>query len=129
MTQIAYNSGANGWISVAAYEISQIQRRWELLSWRQLSEVLYIDRRTLSKLDFRHPDGSLTLETLDRIYATLWYLSPLYFTAEEKEEEKRRLAESRMRILLCSEIHPEIKKLFNDVGMEYESFNSLWIKQ
>lgn len=102
--------GSNKWILVASDEIRQIQKRWGLLSFRQLSACLHIDRRTLSKLNRHHPDGTLTLETLDRIYATLLYLYPTYFTREEAEEELHRLVNSRIRILMCSDISPKIKE-------------------
>ena len=90
--------GSNKWIMIASDEVWKIQKRWRLLSFRQLSECLHIDRRTLSKLDHHHPDGTLTLETLDRIY----------FTPEEAKEEYRRLVDSRIRILMCSEISPRV---------------------
>lgn len=91
---------------IASDEVWQIQKRWGLLSFRQLSECLHIDRRTLSKLNHHHPDGTLTLETLDHIYATFMYLCPVYFTPEEVEEEYHRLVNSHIRILMCSEISP-----------------------
>lgn len=100
--------GSNKWIIMASDEVWQIQKRWGLLSFRQLSACLQIDRRTLSKLDHRRPDGTLTLETLDRIYATFMYLCPMYFTREEVDEECRRLKDSRIRILMCSEISPRL---------------------
>ncbi|RHU31130.1 hypothetical protein DXD68_02065 [Parabacteroides sp. TM07-1AC] len=93
---------------VASDEVWQIQKRWGLLSFRQLSACLYIDRRTLSKLDRHHPDGTLTLETLDRIYATFIHLCPEYFPLEDVEEERRRLADSRIRILMCSEVSSQV---------------------
>ena len=77
-----------------------------MLSIRQLSTCLQIDRRTLSKLNRRHPDGTLTLETLDRIYATFMHLCPEYFTPEEAEEEYHRLVDSRIRILMCLLVSP-----------------------
>lgn len=101
--------GSNKWILIASYEIREIQKRWGLLSVRQLAECLHIDRRTLSKLDYHHPDGTLTLETLDRIYATFLYLCPSYFIKEEAEEERRRLVDSRIRILMCSAINSKIR--------------------
>lgn len=51
-----------------------------------------------SQAEPRHPDGSLTLETVDRIYSTLTALCSLYFGPEEMDDEYRRLADSRMRI-------------------------------
>lgn len=93
---------------VASDEVWQIQKRWRLLSFRQLSACLFIDRRTLSKLDRHHPDGTLTLETLDRIYATFIHLCSEYFPLEEVEEERRRLADSRIRILMCSEVSSQV---------------------
>lgn len=100
--------GSNKWILVASDEIRQIQKWWG--AFRQLSACLHIDRRTLSKLDRHHPDGTLTLETLDRIYATLLYLCPTYFTREEAEEELHKLVDSRIRILMCSDISPKIQE-------------------
>lgn len=64
MSRQLFGVGSNKWIIVASDEVWQIQKRWGLLSFRQLSACLYIDRRTLSKLDRHHPDGTLTLETL-----------------------------------------------------------------
>ncbi|MBP3517080.1 MAG: hypothetical protein J6K31_01455 [Parabacteroides sp.] len=108
MSQQESSVGSNKWIQVASDEMRQIRKRWGLLSFRQLAACLHIDRRTLSKLDCRHPDGTLTLETLDRIYATLLYLSSFHFPREEVDEEQHRLAHSRIRIVMCSEISPEV---------------------
>lgn len=79
----------------------QIRQRWDFLSYRKMSECLLIDRRTLSKLDHRHPDGSLELETLDRIYGTLICRRAHHFTPAEAERERLLLVESRMRVLMC----------------------------
>ena len=108
MSRQLFGVGSNKWIIVASDEVWQIQKRWGLLSFRQLSACLYIDRRTLSKLDRHHPDGTLTLETLDRIYATFIHLCPEYFPLEVVEEERRRLADSRIRILMCSEVSSQV---------------------
>ncbi|WP_289006656.1 hypothetical protein [uncultured Parabacteroides sp.] len=108
MSRQHFGVGSNKWIMVASDEVWQIQKRWRLLSFRQLSACLYIDRRTLSKLDYHHPDGTLTLEMLDRIYATFIHLCPEYFPQEEVEEERRRLIDSRIRILMCSEVSPQV---------------------
>ena len=93
---------------IASDEVWQIQKRWGLLSFRQLSACLDIDRRTLSKLDRHHPDGTLTLETLDRIYATLMLLCPVYWAPEEEKAEYQRLVDSRIRILMCSEVSERV---------------------
>lgn len=92
------NRKDNPWIRTAAYEIDEIRKRWRLVSNRQFAEALGIDRRTIAKLNPAHPDGSLTLETVDRIYSTLTALCCLYFGPEEMDDEYRRLADSRMRI-------------------------------
>lgn len=89
---------ANPWIATAAQELYDIRKRWRLTSNRQFALVLGLDRRTTAKLDPACPDGSLTLETVDRIYSALLALRCVYFTPEETEEEYRRLADSRMRI-------------------------------
>lgn len=99
---------SNPWIVTASREIREIQRRWGVGSYRQLSDLIHINRRTLAKLNPKHPDGSLELATLDRIYATFLYLYPFYFAKEEQEEERRLLVESRIRILMCMEVHREV---------------------
>lgn len=88
----------NPWIATAAQELYEIRKRWRLTSNRQFALALGLDRRTTAKLDPSRPDGSLTLETVDRIYSSLLALLRVYFTPEETEEEYRRLADSRMRI-------------------------------
>lgn len=88
----------NPWIDTAARELHEVGKRWHLTSNRQLAQALAINPRTTAKLNPARPDGSLKLETIDRIYSTLTALCCLYFSAEEMEEEYRRLADSRMRI-------------------------------
>lgn len=88
----------NPWIETAARELHEVGKRWHLTSNRQLAQALAINPRTTAKLNPARPDGSLKLETIDRIYSTLTALCCLYFSAEEMEEEYRRLADSRMRI-------------------------------
>lgn len=55
---------------------------------------------TVLKLNWKHPDGSLTIETLDRIYLALIKEAPGLFEGEELSEEYRWLMSSRMRILM-----------------------------
>lgn len=88
----------NTWIQTAARELYEIRKRWHLTSNRQFAEALAMNPRTTAKLNPAHPDGSLTLETVDRIYSTLTALCCLYFGPEEMDDEYRRLADSRMRI-------------------------------
>lgn len=90
----------NPWIATAAYELYEIRKRWRLTSDRQFAGALGLDRRTVAKLNPSCPDGSLALETVDRIYGLLLTLVRVYFTPEEEEEERSRLAYSRMRIAL-----------------------------
>lgn len=88
----------NPWIQTTARELYEIRKRWHLTSNRQFAQALAMNPRTTAKLNPAHPDGSLTLETVDRIYSTLIALCHLYFAPEEMNEEYRRLADSRMRI-------------------------------
>lgn len=89
----------NPWIRVAAFEVHLIWDRWGLSSVRDASEFLGISRRTLSKLNPSHPDGSLLLESLDRVYATFLHLVPFHFPENEREAERNELRCSRIRIL------------------------------
>lgn len=88
----------NPWIETAARELYEVRKRWHLTSNRQFAQALAMNPRTTAKLNPVHPDGSLTLETVDRIYSTLIALRCLYFAPEEMDDEYRRLADSRMRI-------------------------------
>ena len=88
----------NPWILTAARELHEIKKRWHLTSNRQFAQALAMNPRTTAKLNPKHPDGSLRLETIDRIYSTLTALCSLYFGPEEMDDEYRRLADSRMRI-------------------------------
>ncbi len=106
----------NLWIATAANEIYQIQIRWKLTSCRQFSKKLHVNARTLSKLNPRCPDGTLRLETLDRIYSILIALLCIEFCEEEKiEEEYLLLIESRARIMRSvSPLPPAIQALVVD---------------
>lgn len=89
---------ANPWVATAARELHEIRKRWRLTSDRRFAAVVGLDRRTMAKLSPTRPDGSLTLVTVDRIYSSLTAMIHVYFIPEEVEEERRRLADSRMRI-------------------------------
>ncbi len=106
----------NLWIATAADEIHQIQIRWKLTSCRRFSKKLHVNARTLSKLNPRHPDGTLRLETLDRIYSILIALLRSEFCEMEKiKEEYRLLVESRIRIMQSvSPLPPAIVSLVLD---------------
>lgn len=93
---------SNPWIRVASFEVDLILDRWGLSSTLEASEFLGINRRTLSKLNPRHPDGTLLLESLDKVYATFLHLIPYYFPEKEREAERRKLQCSRFRILELS---------------------------
>ncbi len=97
----------NPWIRVAAFEVDLILIRWGLFSVRDASEFLGVSRRTLSKLNPSHPDGSLRLESLDHIYAIFLRLVPFCFPEREREAERRKLQCSRSRILELSYRLPE----------------------
>lgn len=99
-------SGSNPWIRVAAMEVHLILYHWGLSSMREASDLLGVSRNTLSKLDPRHPDGSLRLESLDRIYATFFRLVPYQFPEQEWEIERDELRRSRCRILEQSYLLP-----------------------
>lgn len=88
----------NPWIWTAAKELYEIRKRWHLTLNRQFAQALAMNPRTTAKLNPARPDGSLKLETIDRIYSILNALCSIYFAPEEIEEEYRRLADSRMRI-------------------------------
>lgn len=98
---------SNPWIRVASFEVDLILERWGLSSTREAAEFLGINRRTLSKLNPKHPDGTLLLESLDRIYATFFHLVPYHFPEKEREAERNRLRRSRCRILELSYPLPE----------------------
>lgn len=89
----------NRWIATAAYEISRIQLRWGLTSDRKFSATLHINARTIAKLHPDHPDPTLRLETIDRIYSILIALLRSHFDEESREAEYRFLIESRIRIM------------------------------
>lgn len=91
--------GSNPWIREAAHEVRFIMSRWGLSSIREASDFLGINRQTLSKLDPRHPDGTLRLESLDRIYATFLHRVPSQFPKRDWETEREELMRSRWRVL------------------------------
>lgn len=93
------SSDPNPWIRVASFEVYLILDRWGLSSVRDASEFLGISRQTLSKLNPSHPDGSLLLESLDRVYATFLHLVPFHFPEKEREAERKELRCSRSRIM------------------------------
>lgn len=101
----------NRWILTAVEEVQVILRRWDLFSFRKLASLTHISRRTLSKLHPRHPDGSLRLTTLARLYATLYHLVGYNFSPEEQEAERRWLMESQMRISTCLGVHPAVLRI------------------
>ena len=79
------SSDLNPWIRVASFEVYLILDRWGLSSVRDASVFLGISRHTLSKLSPSHPDGSLRLESLDRVYATFLHLVSFHFPEKERE--------------------------------------------
>lgn len=110
----------NQWIYTAAEEIRAIQIRWNVPTCREFSRKLHINARTLSKLNPRRPDGTLRLETLDRIYSILIALLRSEFGAMDLiKEEYRLLVESRIRIMQSvSPLPPAIVAQVLD-GLEY----------
>lgn len=106
---------ANPWIGTAAYELDVIRKRWHLTSDRQFAQAIAMNARTVAKLNPRHPDGSLTLETVDRIYSILIALCRREYKGEEMEEEYRRLTDSRMRIAMSvAPLPPSIQAQLDD---------------
>ena len=93
------SSDLNPWIRVASFEVYLILDRWGLSSVRDASVFLGISRHPLSKLSPSHPDGSLRLESLDRVYATFLHLVSFHFPEKEREPERNELRCSRSRIL------------------------------
>ena len=77
------SSDLNPWIRVASFEVYLILDRWGLSSVRDASVFLGISRHTLSKLSPSHPDGSLRLESLDRVYATFLHLVSFHFPEKD----------------------------------------------
>lgn len=100
------NGRANRWIATAAGEIRQIQKRWKFSSVRQFSKFLHMNPRTLSKL--AHLDGSLTLESIAKIYTRLVRLRCLKFVDSEMREEELRLKDSFFRILDSADPMPPV---------------------
>ena len=89
--------------------------RWHIKSRNGLSRLLRIDARTLAKLNPAHPDGTLRMETLERIYATFAALCVVHFkTAEERVRESIYLKESWFRILQGAEVHPDVLKRIDE---------------
>ncbi len=95
---------ANRWIATAADEIRQIQRRWKFASVRQFSEFLKMNPRTLSKL--KNLDGSLTLESIAKIYGRLMRGRCIKFPLEMMMDEELYLNSSLMKIVLSVETLP-----------------------
>ena len=87
------------WVSIAGLELQEIKVRWNLPSYRKLASALFIDARTLGKLNSEHLDYSFSLDALDNLYHHLLFLVPIFFTGKEQEEETRFIVESRFRIL------------------------------
>ena len=96
------------WIGVASEEFLAIRKRWGMRSIVQTADLLGINYRTLRKLDPRHPDATLRLETVDRIYATFFFLSGYHFLPEERDWECQELQESRFRIVKWMAISPKV---------------------
>ena len=84
------SSDLNPWIRVASFEVYLILDRWGLSSVRDAS------------VSPSHPDGSLRLESLDRVYATFLHLVSFHFPEKEREPERNELRCSRSRILELS---------------------------
>ncbi len=99
------NRKANRWIATAAEEIRQIQGRWGFKSNRQFSAFLKVDPRTLSKL--RHLDGTLSLESIHKIFNRLYCFRCLIFSGKQLVEEEQRLKDAMFRIVRSVEILPD----------------------
>ena len=100
--------GEESWISVASREFWAICERWEMHSIVQTADLLGINYRTLRKLDPKHPDATLRLETVDRIYATFFFQSGYHFLPEERDRERQELQASRFRIVRRMGISPKV---------------------
>ena len=96
------------WIGVASEEFLAIRKRWGMRSIVQTADLLGINYRTLRKLDPRHPDATLRLETVDRIYATFFFLSGYHFLPQDRDRERLLLQESRFRIVKWMAISPKV---------------------
>jgi hypothetical protein len=88
------------WVAVAAREFHRIQTRWGLSSRREIARLLHINARTLAKLDCAHPDPTLSIESVIRIYNSLFLLVPYEFRASAQKEEKEFIEASRHRVLM-----------------------------
>lgn len=100
--------GSEDWMLQFIQEIRQIRQDWNLKSDRRLSDALRIDRKTLSNRRFDNLGNGLQLDTIDRIYATLFLLFPFYFERNVWEAIFMELIRSRLRILMRAKIHPEV---------------------
>ena len=96
-----------GW-SDASREFWAICERWKMHSIVQTADLLGINYRTLWKLDLKHLDATLRLETVDRIYATFFFLSGYHFLPEERDRERQELQASRFRIVRRMGISPKV---------------------
>lgn len=94
----------NRWIYTAAWELHQIQVRWGIKSARRFSEKLKISPRTMAKLNPKHPDGSLRLLTLDKIYQNLIGLLDLLYSGSQLQKERLLIMESRFRIIAVENV-------------------------
>lgn len=74
----------------------------------QTADLLGINYRTLRKLDPKHLDATLRLETVDRIYATFFFLSGYHFLPEERDRERQELQASRFRVVTRMAISPKV---------------------
>ena len=104
---------SNLWIATAAEEFRKVQKRWKFSSLRQFSKFLRMSPRTLAKLV--HVDGSLTLESIAKIYKRLVVLKCLKFVDEELVEEEHRLKDSLFRVMMSVSTVPQsIKEVVQD---------------
>ena len=110
------NGRANRWIAAAAEEIRQIQKRWKFTSVRQFSKILQINQRTITKK--KKLDGSLSLESIAKIYSRLMSLRCVKFPLEMMREEELRLNSSLMKIMMS--VEPLPKSIQNIVQDELE---------
>lgn len=74
----------------------------------QTADLLGINYRTLRKLDPKHLDATLRLETVGRIYVTFFFLSGYHFLPEERDRERQELQASRFRVVTRMAISPKV---------------------
>lgn len=120
MNQMLTTKRKEPWVVVAAHELHRIQEKWGIRSRRSLANTLHINARTLAKLDIRHPDKTLSVGSVIRIFNSLIFLAAYESRLVKDQEENRRMVtESYLKVLL--HIEPIPSALFIDLLSQNKS--------